>query len=173
MNLKDNQIKSRFSFPVTLTTDEVDGGFTVTFRDLPEAITQGENIEDALNEAADCLEEAMRPRVGARRLPSNGGKGTRIKTAIANRVIRRLPIPTPSEPDENEYLVTTPLQTSFKASIWLAMQEKDINQTQLAKNLNVDEKEVRRILDPSHNTKLETLERSLLALGKRPILYVA
>ena len=167
MHFKNNQIESRFSFPVTLTTDEVDGGFTVTFRDLPEAITQGENIEDALNEAADCLEEAMRPRVGARR------KGTRIKTAIANRVIRRLPIPTPSEANENEYLVTTPLQTSFKASIWLAMQEKDINQTQLAKTLNIDEKEVRRILDPSHNTKLETLERSLLALGKRPVLYVA
>lgn len=150
MNFKNNQIESRFSFPVTLTTDEVDGGFTVTFRDLPEAITQGENIEDALNEAADCLEEA-----------------------IANRVLRRLPIPIPSEAKENEYLVTTPLQTSFKASIWLAMQEKNINQTQLAKNLNVDEKEVRRILDPSHNTKLETLERSLLALGKRPVLYVA
>ena len=150
MNFKNNQIESRFSFPVTLTTDEVDGGCTVTFRDLPEAITQGENIEDALNEAVDCLEEA-----------------------IANRVIRRLEIPTPSEANENEYLVTTPLQTSFKASIWLAMQEKNINQTQLAKNLNVDEKEVRRILDPSHNTKLETLERSLFALGKRPILYVA
>ena len=150
MNFKNNQIESRFSFPVTLTTDEVDGGFTVTFRDLPEAITQGENIEDALNEATDCLEEA-----------------------IANRVIRRLPIPTPSEANEKEYLVTTPLQTSFKASIWLAMQEKNINQTQLATTLNVDEKEVRRILDPSHNTKLETLERSLLALGKRPVLYVA
>lgn len=53
------------------------------------------------------------------------------------------------------------------------MQEKNINQTQLATTLNVDEKEVRRILDPSHNTKLETLERSLLALGKRPVLYVA
>ena len=77
MYLKSSQIESRFSFPVTLTTDEVDGGFTVTFRDLPEAITQGENIEDALNEAADCLEEAMRPRVGVRR------KGTRIKTAIS------------------------------------------------------------------------------------------
>ena len=150
MNLKNDQIESRFSFPVTLTTDEVDGGFTVTFRDLPEAITQGENIEDALNETADCLEEA-----------------------IANKVLRRLPIPTPSEANENEYLITTPLQTSFKASIWLAMQEKDINQTQMATTLNVDEKEVRRILNPSHNTKLETLERSLLALGKRPVLYVA
>ncbi|MGF1541723.1 MAG: type II toxin-antitoxin system HicB family antitoxin [Pleurocapsa sp.] len=146
------------------------------------AITQGENIEDALDEAADCLEEAMRPLVGrgvqaletsSRVSHSVRRKGTRIKTAIANRVIRRLEIPTPSEPAKNEYLVTTPLQTSFKASIWLAMQEKNLNQTQLAQTLTVDEKEVRRTLDPSHNTKLETLERSLLALGKRPILYVA
>ncbi len=150
MNLKDNQIKSRFSFPVTLTTDEVDGGYTVTFRDLPEAITQGENIEDALHEAADCLEEA-----------------------IANRIIRRLTIPVPSQPASNEYLVTIPLQTSLKAAIWLAMQEKNLNQTEFAKTLGVNEKEVRRILDPSHNSKLETLERSLITLGKRPFLYVA
>ena len=74
MNLKDSQVKSRFSFPVTLTADELDGGLTVTFRDLPEAITQGEETEDALNEAADCLEEA-----------------------IATRVINRLEIPIPSE----------------------------------------------------------------------------
>ena len=149
MNLKNSPIESRFSFPVTLTTDEVDGGFTVTFRDLPEAITQAENIEDALDEAADCLEEA-----------------------IANRVIRRLPIPFPSKPANREYMVTTPLQTSFKASIWLAMQEKNFDRTQLANALNIEEKEVKRILNPSHNTKLGTLERSLFALGKRPILEV-
>ena len=150
MNLKDNQVKSRFSFPVTLTNDEVDGGYTVTFRDLPEAITQGESIEDALFEAADCLEEA-----------------------IANRIIRQLEIPVPSQPAKNEYLVTIPLQTSFKASIWLAMQEKNLNQTELAEALSVHEKEVRKILDPSHKTKLETLERSLIVLGKKPVLYVA
>lgn len=150
MNFKNRQVKSRFSFPVTLTADEIDGGLTVTFRDLPEAITQGEEVEDALIEAADCLSEA-----------------------IANRVINRLPIPTPSELEKNEYLVTTPLQTSFKASIWLAMLEKSLNISQLAQTLVVDEKEVRRILDPRHNTKLSTLERTLIALGKRPILYVA
>ena len=150
MNLKDSQVKSRFSFPVTLTTDEVDGGLTVTFRDLPEAITQGEETKDALTEAADCLEEA-----------------------IANRVRNRLEIPMPSELEKNEYLVTIPLQTSFKALIWLAMQEKSWNISQLAQTLGVDEKEVRRILNPKHNTKLTTLERTLIALGKRPVLYVA
>ena len=30
----------RFTYPATLIPDETDGGFVVTFRDLPEAITQ-------------------------------------------------------------------------------------------------------------------------------------
>ena len=31
----------------------------VRFPDIPEAITQGESVEDALTEAADALEEAL------------------------------------------------------------------------------------------------------------------
>ena len=46
-------------FPVTLTRDETDGGFVVTFRDIPEAITQGETVEDALVMAKDALQTAM------------------------------------------------------------------------------------------------------------------
>ena len=44
-----------FVYPVTLTPDP-DGGFVVTFPDWPEAITQGETRDQALEEAADCLE---------------------------------------------------------------------------------------------------------------------
>jgi predicted RNase H-like HicB family nuclease len=41
----------------------------VTCRDLPEAIAQGETVEEALVEAADCLEEAIqRPRVNPSRI---------------------------------------------------------------------------------------------------------
>ena len=54
---------TRFVYPALLTTDEKDGGFVVTFRDLPEAITQGNSLEEALNEAADCLEEAIALRI--------------------------------------------------------------------------------------------------------------
>ncbi len=35
----NSSLLRRFSFPVTPTTAEVDGGFIVIFRDLPEAIT--------------------------------------------------------------------------------------------------------------------------------------
>jgi antitoxin HicB len=54
---------SEFAYPVTLTPDETDGGFVVTFQDVPEAITQGETIAEALAEAADALEEAIAGRI--------------------------------------------------------------------------------------------------------------
>ena len=52
-----------FVYPALLTPDEQDGGFVVTFPDVPEAITQGEDVSDALQQAADCLEEAIAGRI--------------------------------------------------------------------------------------------------------------
>lgn len=51
------------AYPVTLTADLIDGGFVVTFRDVPEAVTQGESMAEALIEAADALEEAITGRI--------------------------------------------------------------------------------------------------------------
>ena len=65
-----------------------------------------------------------------------------------------------------------PIQTALKASVYLAMKESSLSQVQLAKMLKVDEKEVRRILDPHHPTKLPTLERVLNALGQQISLTV-
>lgn len=53
----------KFAYPVTLTPDEIHGGFVVTFPDLPEAITQGDTIAEALVEAADALDEAIAGRI--------------------------------------------------------------------------------------------------------------
>ena len=145
----DNSSKSRFSFPVTLTPDPDDGGYVVTFRDLPEAITQGDSIEVALQEAADCIEEA-----------------------IAARIDDNLDIPEPSDMLGNEHLVPVPMQTALKAAVTLAMSESKMNQVQLANALKVDEKEVRRILNPRHGTKIATLERTLNILGKKAVLSV-
>jgi antitoxin HicB len=52
----------------------------VTCRDLPEAITQGDSVGDALVEAADCLEEAIAARIDDDRdipLPSALKRGER------------------------------------------------------------------------------------------------
>ena len=48
----------RFEYPVLLKAAE-EGGFIVTCRDLPPLITQGENKEDALTQAADAMDEVF------------------------------------------------------------------------------------------------------------------
>jgi antitoxin HicB len=47
------------AYAATLTPDEEDGGYVVTFRDVPEAITQGDTLEEALHNAADVLTVAL------------------------------------------------------------------------------------------------------------------
>ena len=53
----------RFAYPVTLAADEVDGGFVVTCCDLPEAISQGDTLEDAIEAAEGALEAAIYMRI--------------------------------------------------------------------------------------------------------------
>ena len=53
----------KFDYPARLTAER-GGGFTVRFRELPEAITCGDSREDALAQASDCLAEAIAGRIG-------------------------------------------------------------------------------------------------------------
>jgi antitoxin HicB len=131
-----------FAYPVTLTPDETDGGFVVTFQDVPEAITQGETVADALMEAADALEEA-----------------------IAGRIRRGDPIPEAS-PAADRPRVPVPAQTAAKAALFLALKETGISKSELAARLECDEKEVRRLLDPRHPSKLPRIQKALAVLGK-------
>ena len=58
-----------------------EGGYVVTFRDVPGAVTQGETEEEALEMAADVLVSAMAFYVeGGRPLPkpSRARKGERL-----------------------------------------------------------------------------------------------
>lgn len=138
-----------FSYPVLLTADDSDGGFVVSFPDLPEAITQGEDTAEALIQAADALEEA-----------------------IAGRLRRGDDIPAPSRPQREQHLVPVPVQTAAKAALYLALREAGLSKRQLAARLDCDEKEVRRLLDPRHPSKLPRLQAALALLGKRLALRV-
>lgn len=139
----------RFTYPVTLTSDELDGGFVITFRDVPEAITQGDSIAESLEEAAGALE-----------------------AAIAGRIQGDMNIPAPSRPQRGEKMVPVPLQTAMKATLYMAMKEAHVSEEELARHLHMNENEVRHILDPHRGTKLPTIERALSVLGKRVELHV-
>ena len=133
-----------FTYPVTLTPDAIDGGFVVTFADLPEAITQGENLADALAQATDALAEA-----------------------IAGRIRRGEDIPQPSRPLASQQVVPVPAQVAAKAALHLALRQTGLSRTELATQLGCDEKEVRRLLDPHHSSKLPRLQRAIEILGRR------
>ena len=96
----------------------------MTCRDLPDAITQGDTIEGALIEAADCLEEAVAARI------DDGGD---------------IPMPSPSKRDER--LVNVPPSMGLKAAVYLAVREA-IQSSRVA--CGWMSKETRRILNPHH-----------------------
>lgn len=135
-------MNQEFAYPVTLTPDETDGGFVVTFPDLPEAITQGDTTAEALAEASDALDEA-----------------------IAGRIRRGDRIPSPSSLKDC-HVVPVPALTAAKAALYVALQEAGISKSDLAERLECDEKEVRRLLDPRHPSKLPRIQKALTALGR-------
>ena len=114
---------------------------------MPEAITQGEDVEDALREATDCLEEA-----------------------VANRIAMGLPIPKPSPLMEECYPVLLPAQMALKAALYTTMGQAGISKVELARRLRCDEKEVRRLLDPRHPLKLPRIEAALAAVGQKLVI---
>lgn len=129
-----------YVFAAKLTPDE-GGYFTVTFRDMPEAITAGQGRGDALYQGADALEEAF-----------------------AGRIATGQEIPSPTRPRKGEVLIHLPPIMAAKAALYEAMQSVGMTKTGLAQRLGCDEKEVRRLLDPKHASKIGRIQEALTAL---------
>jgi antitoxin HicB len=138
-----------FSYPARFGRGEEPGVLVVTFRDVPEAITQGNGKKDAVWQAADCLEEA-----------------------IAGRIADGREIPKASRPARGEQPIPVPAPMAAKAALYLAMRQARLTNAQLARKLGCDEREVRRMLDPRHATKLPRIKAALDALGKRLVVGV-
>jgi antitoxin HicB len=135
-----------FVYPANLTPEK-GGGFTVEFPDLPEAITSGNDRADALLQAADCLEEA-----------------------VAGRIADGLEVPVPTVARRKQVQVPLPAPMAAKAALYLAIQEAGLTNSELARKLGVDEKEIRRMLDPRHATRLSRIQMALDFLGKRLVV---
>ena len=136
----------RFTYPARLRPDST-GEFIVSFRDLPECLTSGASVPDALAEAADALEEA-----------------------IAGRIDDAEAIPEPSARRSGEHHVAVPAGTAAKAALALALRENDLSRVALAQRLGVDEKAVRRMLDPRHATAVGRIEAALRVLGRELVI---
>ncbi len=133
-----------FAYAVMLSA-EPSGGFVASCPDFPELLTEGNDRADAIEEATDALEEVF-----------------------AARIRRGEEIPEPSSLDEDAdtVLIRVPPIMAAKAALAIALRQAGMSQTTLAHNLDLDEKEVRRLLDPRHPSKLGRLQAALLALNR-------
>ena len=137
-----------FNYPAVIERDE-DGRFVVTFPDFGWGGTDGATLDEALDEAKDLLRELIATTMRKGRL-----------------------LPAPSRASKRRPLVIPPLQIALKAALYGAYRQANISQRRLARDLNIAENEVRRMLNPDHATKASTIEAVLGRLGARLSLTV-
>ena len=132
----------RYVYPYELEP-QPEGGFTVTFPDVPEAITQGDTEAEAALMAEDALVTAL--------------------SFYTDRA-ESLPLPSPANGRPAAYL---PPLIAAKLALHDAMLAAGLSNVALARRLGTDEKSVRRLRDPLHQSRINQLDGALRALGKR------
>jgi len=128
-------------FPVNIEPDEE--FFLVTFPDIPEAITQGNDREDALRHAADALETALDFYFDGQR-----------------------PVPTPSKPKRGQAVVELPVSVSAKVLLLNEMIRQKVKPAELARRLKTTPQEVNRLTSLRHRTKIDGIAGAMKVLGK-------
>jgi antitoxin HicB len=137
------------AYPAALISDP-DGGFTVTFRDVPEAITEGDTREESLLRAEDALE-----------------------SALAMYIAGKEPLPQASEAEADEFMVPLSALGMAKTALYEAMREQGVGRAELARRLRWHLPQVNRALELRHASRMEHVEAALAALGLRLIVDVA
>jgi antitoxin HicB len=135
-------------YPLTLTPDQ-NGTIIAQAVDVPGALTVGKDEADAVIQAADAL-----------------------ITLFAYFVAEGQAIPLLSRPKRGQSCAVLPPMVAAKLAIYQAMRAAGLTQAALAERLGCDPRQVRRLLDLDHRSRLDQLEAALAALGKRLVLEV-
>jgi antitoxin HicB len=142
------EMNMEYIFSASIEPDP-EGGFLVTFPDVPEAITGGQDRAEARTNAAEALGLALRGILAmGRPLPQSRRRGKGL-------------VPIAIAPD-----------TALKLAVVEAFARSKLSKREFAKRLGKAETEARRILDPDHPTKLPLLQAALALLGKEIVVSV-
>lgn len=137
-----------FSYPVQMEA-QPEGGYLVLFPDVPEAVTQGEDREDALERAVPALE-----------------------TALSFYVRARQPLPKPS-PAKGRPTVRPAALECAKLGLYAEMLRRGVRKAELARRLGWRAPQVDRLFDLRHASRMDQIEAAARALGCRVDLSIA
>lgn len=136
----------KIAYPARFEPDE-DGRVVVTFRDLPEAATDGADINEASAEAVDVLD-----------------------SALVFRMRYREDVPPPSKPRRGERLVVPDAGVAMKIALYIAMRDRGMTAAELTARLGVNNRETQRILNPHHATRIARMSEAIAATGRRTVI---
>ncbi|WP_210357662.1 type II toxin-antitoxin system HicB family antitoxin [Sphingomonas beigongshangi] len=130
-----------FNYPVEITPDDNDT-VMVTFPDVPEAVTFGDDQNEALANAADALETAL-----------NGYITDRREIPVASAANGRL-------------VVAPSLLATLKLCVYNAMRARDWRKADLARAMAVNPRQIDRLLDLTHASTVAQLEQAAAIAGQ-------
>jgi antitoxin HicB len=129
-------------YPMYLKAAE-EGGFIISFPDIPEAHSQAEDEVEAVRRGTDALETALEIYFEDRR-----------------------PIPSPSKPRRGQTVIELPASVSAKVLLLNEMAAQKVRPAELARRLKVTRQEVNRLVDWRYTSKIDGVAGALKALGK-------
>jgi antitoxin HicB len=133
----------QYAFPVLLDPEPDGSAVNVSFPDVPEALTWGDDDAEALILAEDCVVGALR-----------------------GYTKRGWSIPRPS-PARGGPTVTLPPLVAVKLALYEAMRAQGVSGAELAERVGLPEPAIQRLLDLDHRSHIDQVEAALRCLGKR------
>jgi antitoxin HicB len=123
-----------FGYPCKLERQD-NGWWLVRFPDVPEALTEGETKEAAIENAKDCLIAALEGYMKAgRAIPRPPFKGERI---------------------------VLPSLVTAKLAVYVNMRKHGWSKVKLAKEMGMPENSVRRLLDLRHSSHMWLIDAAM------------
>ena len=117
---------SRYTFPVTVEPNGI-GGYMASFKDVPEALTEAETLEELKPMALDAL-----------------------ITAIDFYIEDGRAFPTPSKDEKAGFSVTLPPSVVAKILLLNAMVETNTRPVDLARKMGISRQQVSRLTNLHH-----------------------
>lgn len=123
----------------------------ITFPDIDEAVSQGDDERDAMEMAQDAL-----------------------VTWFAHCIRHGKPINPASRPRSRKYrMVDVPAMVAVKVELYMAFHAAGITKAELGRRLGIPKTNVDRLFDFKNHTRLDQLEAAFRALGKELSIHIS
>jgi antitoxin HicB len=121
-----------------------EGGFVITFPDLPFGVTEGDDEKEGMEMAVDCIE-----------------------TVLGELIKKGEPLLAKKRRGKNYRAIKLPALSEAKTELYRQFLASGVRKAELARRLGISKTNIDRLFDFKHSSRLELLDAAFAALGKR------